>query len=159
MKILGDFVTSVRRALDEIDSNWESYDGLIVAGSHSRMDDHEEILREVRDCRVAGKPFLGICAGHQIAAVEYARNVLGILDATSEEWRITGQFIVQKLPQLNVGLRDGETFWNNYEVVPGFEKIWRKGDNFITVQYHPEFQSSKDKPHPILVKFLEYAKR
>lgn len=31
-------------------------------------------------------PFLGICLGSQIMAIEFARNVLGIQDASSEEF-------------------------------------------------------------------------
>ncbi len=31
-------------------------------------------------------PFLGICLGSQIMAIEFARNALGILDASSEEF-------------------------------------------------------------------------
>jgi CTP synthase len=31
-------------------------------------------------------PYLGICLGMQIAVIEYARNVIGIPDATSEEF-------------------------------------------------------------------------
>ena len=36
--------------------------------------------------------------------IEYARNVLGIKDATSEEFG-QGTFIVKKLPQLKVGIK------------------------------------------------------
>ena len=31
-------------------------------------------------------PFLGICLGSQIMAIEFARNILGISDASSEEF-------------------------------------------------------------------------
>ncbi|GAF96506.1 unnamed protein product [marine sediment metagenome] len=94
-------------------------------------------------------PFLGICHGHQLAAQEYAKNVL----------KQNPDDVLIKLPQLKVGLHDGETYWNNYEVVEGFEDIWKKADNFITCQYHPEYQSSKEKPHPLLVKFIESCKK
>ncbi len=33
-------------------------------------------------------PYLGICLGSQIMAIEFARNVLGITDASSEEFEI-----------------------------------------------------------------------
>ncbi len=36
-------------------------------------------------------PFLGICLGSQIMAIEFARNVLGIKDASSEEFDPTGE--------------------------------------------------------------------
>lgn len=158
MEIIGDFQTSVIRALEEIDPNWDSRDGLIVCGTHSPTHSEEKIneyLEEIRQCREEGRAFLGICYGHQMASIEYARNVLGIKDATSEEFG-DGTFVVKKRPALNVGLRDGESYWNNYEVdLPG----WKQPKNFFTTQSHPEYQSMKDKPHPLLVKFLKYARR
>lgn len=172
MEILNDFNTSVEKALSEIDPNWKNYEGLIVCGTHSPHDYEEQILK-INRARETHVPVLGICFGHQLAAIEYARNVLNRLEATSEEFparyrslpgghiaTVVEEYIVKKRKDgLKVGLHDGESYWNNYEVIDGFESIWKKADNFITVQYHPEYQSSIDKPHPILVKFLEYAKR
>ncbi len=42
-------------------------------------------------CRETGKPYLGLCLGSQIMAIEFARNVLGINDATSEEFDEEGK--------------------------------------------------------------------
>ena len=36
-------------------------------------------------------PYLGICLGSQIMVIEYARNVLGIEDASSEEFTPEGK--------------------------------------------------------------------
>lgn len=36
-------------------------------------------------------PYLGICLGSQIMAIEFARNVLGIVDADSEEFNPEGK--------------------------------------------------------------------
>ena len=36
-------------------------------------------------------PYLGICLGSQIMAIEYARNVIGITDASSEEFDPEGR--------------------------------------------------------------------
>jgi CTP synthase (UTP-ammonia lyase) len=157
MEILNDFNTSVRKAFDEIDYSWRHYLGLVVCGTHSPHD-IEDMTEKIRVARLSGVPFLGICFGHQLAAIEYARNVLGIKDATSEEFG-RGTFVVKRLPSLKVGLHDGETYWNNYEVEPSFIDQWEKPRNFITVQFHPEYQSSEDKPHPIIKEFLEYAKK
>jgi CTP synthase (UTP-ammonia lyase) len=155
MQILNDFNTSVRKALGEIDPDWEKYEGLIICGTHSpeKLDPNQQI-GFIRMARERGLPFLGICFGHQLAAIEYARNVLGIKNATSEEFG-EGELVVQKLPNLKVGLFDGESYWNNYEVISDIIAQWQKPENFITCQYHPEYQSNKDKPHPLLVKFLE----
>lgn len=165
MKVLNDFNTTVEKALSEIDSKWWTYPGLIICGTHTPHDE-EELINEIQKVRENGTPFLGICFGHQLAAIEYARNVLGVADATSEEFG-KGEFIVYKLPNLKVGLYANqiyrldttyESYWNNYEVRPGFLEIWQKPPNFITCQFHPEYQSSKDNPHPLLVKFIELCK-
>ncbi len=36
-------------------------------------------------------PYLGVCLGSQIMAIEYARDILGIADASSEEFTPEGQ--------------------------------------------------------------------
>lgn len=152
MQILNDFNTTVHKALQEIDPNYESYDGLVVCGTHN-FHDVEEMIEEIRKARVGGRPTLLICAGHQLGAIEYARNVLGITDATSQEFG-EGTFVVRKRPELKVGLHGGETWWTNYEVVIDTEIP----PHFISVPFHPEYQSSKHNPHPLLVKFIKRCK-
>lgn len=158
MIILNDFSTSVKKALNEIDSHWESLDGLIVCGSHD-FTYAEDLINFIKQARESKKPFLGICFGHQLAFIEYCRNVLGIKDATSEEFGVKGTFVIKKLPQLKVGLHNGESYWNNYEIDPLLERQWHKPDNFITCQFHPEYQSIIGFPHPILVEFLKICRK
>ncbi|MBY0408412.1 MAG: CTP synthase [Rickettsiales bacterium] len=43
-------------------------------------------LAAIRYARENGKPYLGICFGMQLAVIEYARNVLGMEDASSTEF-------------------------------------------------------------------------
>lgn len=154
MIVLNDYDTSVRRALTEIDKKWESYEGLIICGTHSpEKYDIEHQINEIRKAREDGTPFLGICFGHQLCAVEYARNVREIPDACSSEWG-KGTFVVKRLPELKVGLHGGESYWNNYE--PSIK--WENPPHFFTCQYHPEYISRKGKPHWLLVNFLNYAR-
>lgn len=155
MQIVNDFDTTVAKALSEIDPRWRRYDGLIVCGSHTPTNT-EQTIRDIREAREMGTPFLGICFGYQLAWIEYCRNVLMIPDATSEEFSTTGTFVVRKRAELKVGLHDGETWWSNYECKG--EALWEKQKNFFVAPFHPEYQSSKDKPHPLLVNFLDYAK-
>lgn len=157
MEILNDFNTSVHKALAEIDPNYMDYEALVICGTHSPHD-VEEMLEKIKKAREKKTPFLGICFGHQLSAVEYARNVLGISDATSEEYG-KGTFVVIKLGYLNVGLHEGQTWWNRFVVDPKIDREWKKAENFITCQYHPEYQSSKKKPHPLLVNFIEQCKK
>ena len=208
MEILNDFDTSLKKSFDEIDPNWESYKGLVICGTHSpnNVDEIIEKIQKVRENQFV--PFLGICAGLQLAVIEFARTVWGIKDATSEEFG-NGTFIVKKLPKLRVGMKDvlytnmeffetgnqagfGQSFnvkrgdairkeshWHNYAILePYIEKLMQSGffvsasegileilftkmtDHkwFMAVQFHPEYQSSKEKPHPILKEFLTACK-
>lgn len=158
MEIVNDFSTSVRKALSEIDPQWETYPGLVVCGTHTPHD-VEGMIRKIQIAREQGIPFLGICFGHQLAAIEYARNVLGIKDATSEELG-EGTFIVKKRAEgLKVGLHEGETYWNNFQVDTEFYKKWPRNPKMITCQYHPEYESSLHRPHQLLVDFIELCKK
>lgn len=148
----GEFFTNVERALAEIDPKWRDYDGLIICGSHTPQSVEEKIAK-IKHARETGRPYLGICFGYQLQAIEYARNVLGIEDATSEEFG-KGTFVVKKRPQIKVGLHDGESYWNNFEVQIAVETP----PYFFTTQFHPEYESRIDKPHPLLTNFLQYAK-
>lgn len=154
MQIFGDYKVSVIRAFDEIDSNWRIYNGLVICGSHEPKN-CEELINKIKEARENGTPFYGECWGYQLAAIEYARNLMGIKDATSEEWDKSGTFIVKKRKDgLNVGLKNGESYWNNYEVIIDMFIP----DNFFIAQYHASYQSSIDKPHPLISSFIKYAK-
>ena len=62
----------------------------------------EEALEGIRYAREHGVPFLGTCAGFQHAVLEYARNVLGIKDATHAEY--AGDSSVQFLTPLSCSI-------------------------------------------------------
>jgi CTP synthase len=59
-------------------------DGILVAPGFGERG-IEGKIQAVRHAREAGIPFLGICLGMQMAVIEYARNVLGLVDASSTE--------------------------------------------------------------------------
>lgn len=150
MLLLNDFKTSVSRALSEINPKWRSLPGLIICGTHAPHD-VEMMIDEIEKARKAGLPFLGICFGYQLAAIEYARNVDGIKNASSEEFSEKGTFVVVKRENIKVGFHEGESWWSNYTVVnhPKFP------DNFFVVPFHPEYSSRLGEPHPLLVSFLQ----
>ena len=155
MEVYSDFRTSVEKALSEIDEYWRELPGIIICGTHQPKE-VEFLLERIWVAREEHIPFLGICYGHQLAAIEYARNVLNIKDATSQEFSDSGTFVVKKLHKLKVGLHNGESYWHNYQVdLPD----WKRPDHFMTVQYHPEYQSSKEKPHPVLIRFLDLCRK
>lgn len=59
-------------------------DGLLVAPGFG-LRGVEGKITAVRYAREQGLPFFGICLGMQMAAIEFARNVLGIKEANSTE--------------------------------------------------------------------------
>lgn len=168
MEIYGHFQTNVKRALEEIDPNYMAYNGLIICGSHDPKSlDIESLLAKIWIARATGRPFLGICFGHQLAVIQYARDVLGISDATSQEFSDLGTFVIKKRPALLVGQHpamwlDGarESFWSKYEEDAAllYRYVKDKPKNFLTEPFHPEYQSCIGNPHPLLVKFLELCK-
>lgn len=64
----------------------DSMDGIVVPGGFGNRG-IEGKLKAIRYARENNIPFLGICLGMQLAVIEYARNVLGIQDAGSTEWK------------------------------------------------------------------------
>ncbi len=60
-------------------------DGVLVPGGFGERGSEGKVsaIRFVRENRI---PFFGICFGMQMAAIEFARNVCGIKDATSREF-------------------------------------------------------------------------
>lgn len=60
-------------------------DGVLVPGGFGTRGT-EGMIAAAAWARTKPKPYLGICLGMQIAVIEYARSVLSIADATSEEF-------------------------------------------------------------------------
>ncbi len=83
---------SVARRLDKLD-------GVIVPGGFGSRGVEGKISC-VRHCRETGVPYLGICLGFQVAVIEFARNVLGIADASSTEFDpMCGSPVISELPE------------------------------------------------------------
>ncbi|ODV92369.1 hypothetical protein CANCADRAFT_30540 [Tortispora caseinolytica NRRL Y-17796] len=62
-----------------------SADGILVPGGFGTRGT-EGMIAAAKWARENNVPYLGICLGLQLAAVEYLRNVAGIVDASSEEF-------------------------------------------------------------------------
>jgi CTP synthase len=163
----------------------------------------------IRYAREENIPFFGICLGMQMAAVEFARNVLGHTDAHSTEMNADsanpvihlmneqkdvlqkggtmrlGSYTCELDPNSKMAGIYGQTtikerhrhryeFNDNY--VAAFEKagMMPSGKNpetglvevielkdhpfFIGTQFHPEYKSTVENPHPLFVAFVKAAK-
>ncbi|HEX6133010.1 MAG TPA: CTP synthase [Longimicrobiales bacterium] len=64
----------------------EDYDGLLIPGGFG-VRGVEGMLGAVRWARENELPFFGICLGLQCAVIEYARNVCGLSESNSAEFR------------------------------------------------------------------------
>ncbi|MBS1620251.1 MAG: CTP synthase [Bacteroidetes bacterium] len=69
---------------DNVAEKLAGLDGLLVAPGFGHRGVEGKITA-VKYARENGLPFFGICLGMQMAAIEYARNVLGLKDAHSTE--------------------------------------------------------------------------
>jgi CTP synthase len=183
----------------------ERIDGIIVPGGFGTRGIEGKIkaIQYARETRI---PFLGICLGMQCAVVEWARNVMKITNATSEEWDSTSpnQVITlspnqkdqnilggtMRLGAYRCLLRDGtQTQWlyqresayerhrHRYEFNNKFLRLFNASGYkvsgvspsgnlveiieypahpfFIGTQFHPEFLSRPNKPHPLFLGLLQ----
>ena len=70
---------------DTADEMLREFQGIIVPGGFGNrgIEGKIETIKYARENKI---PFLGICLGMQMAVVEYARDVLGLKDANSQEF-------------------------------------------------------------------------
>ncbi|MCQ2519749.1 MAG: CTP synthase [Lachnospiraceae bacterium] len=180
-------------------------DGILVPGGFGNRGVEGKIVA----CRFAREnniPYLGICLGMQVLAIEFARNVCGMADADSAEFAPESSHPVIDLmeEQMKVLWKGGTMRLGAYpcKIVPGtklseaygaaeiserhrhrFEfnnkfrdEMQAKGltisgtspDEMIVeaaevtenrfhvgVQFHPEFKSRPNKPHPLFAAFIK----
>lgn len=70
---------------DNVEEVFEGIQGIILPGGFGNRG-VEGMIIAAKYARENNLPYFGICLGMQIAVIEYARNVLGILDANSGEF-------------------------------------------------------------------------
>jgi len=78
------FIHSEHISKRNIEKKLHGLDGIVVAPGFGErgIEGKIEAVRHARENRI---PFLGICLGMQMAVIEYARNVLGLIKANSTE--------------------------------------------------------------------------
>lgn len=195
--------------LEEIDfeKHLAHLDGILVAPGFGKRG-IEGKLNAIQYARIHGIPFFGICLGMQCAVIEFARNVLNLPLANSEEFDPGTKHPVIHLMPDQVDVEDmggtmrlgawecrltpstkayeayGEEiiferhrhrfeFNNDYlddftengiiasgindeknliEIIELVDHPW-----FIGVQFHPEFKSRVENPHPLFSSFIHAA--
>jgi CTP synthase len=182
----------------------EKADGVLVPGGFGNRG-AEGKIEAVRYARENGVPFFGICLGMQMAAVEFARNVLGLKNANSTEFdpdspdpvihimpsqaEVTDKGGTMRLGAYPCLIEEGssaramygeeeisERHRHRFEFNNGYRERFRRGGMslcgvspdgslveimelaghpwFVGVQFHPEFKSRPNRPHPLFLGFV-----
>ncbi|MCF0136904.1 MAG: CTP synthase [Oscillospiraceae bacterium] len=181
--------------------------GIIVPGGFGDRG-VEGMILAAEYARTRDIPYLGICLGMQVAVIEFARNVLGLSDADSEEFsdttenpvihlmpeqeKVTAKGGTMRLGKYPCVLREdskafelyGETlieerhrhryeFNNAYREAASASGLALAGVSpdgslvelveipacrwFAASQFHPEFKSRPNRPHPLFFGFIRAA--
>lgn len=91
-----------------VESLLKEADGILIPGGFGNRGIEGKILA-CRYAREHNVPYLGICLGMQVAAIEFARNVLGYADANSSEFNPEGKHSVIDLMPDQYGVKMGGT--------------------------------------------------
>ena len=85
VKVKVKLIDSEKITRENVEEQLKDIDGIVIPGGFGDrgIEGMIETIKYVRENKI---PFLGICLGMQMAVVEFARNVLGIKDADSEEF-------------------------------------------------------------------------
>lgn len=93
------FIDSERIEKDGLGHQLEGADGILVPGGFG-LRGTEGMIQAVRFARTKKIPFFGICLGMQMAVVEYARHVCGMVGANSSEFDETTPYpVIDLLPE------------------------------------------------------------
>lgn len=85
VKVKIELVDSEKITKEKVQEQLKDFDGIVVPGGFGDRG-IEGMIETIRYVRENNIPFLGICLGMQMTVVEFARNVLGMQDADSEEF-------------------------------------------------------------------------
>lgn len=183
-------------------------DGIIVPGGFGNRGIEGKVLA-AKYARENNVPYLGLCLGMQIAVIEFARDVIGWKEASSEEFAREGKCnVIHIMPEQKVNMDEEnygatmrlgaypcvldeksqsfklygekkiserhrhryefnndhrEEFTANGMIFAGLSpdhhlvEIVELPEHpfYIGVQFHPEFKSRPDHPHPLFAGFIE----
>ncbi|MGB6221912.1 CTP synthase [Haloferula sp.] len=182
--------------------------GILVPGGFGDRGIEGKILA-AQYARESNIPYFGICLGMQIATIEYARNVCGLTEANSTEFKKDAKDPVICLQEEQKGIEDmgatmrlgscesilfagtrasdlyggadriHERHRHRYEFNSDYQDKLQEGGLvissvsaneglveiievpnhpfYLAAQFHPEFRSKPNKPHPLFAGFIKAA--
>jgi CTP synthase len=115
----------------------DGFDGVLVPGGFGKtgVDGKLNVIRYVRERKI---PYFGICYGMQLAVLEYATNVLGLPDASTEEINPKAKHLVigvmadqkEKIAQQHMG---GTMRLGQYETMLAPKSIARRAYGAVSI--------------------------
>jgi len=85
VKVELEYVNSEKVTIKNVEKKLKDLDGILVPGGFGARGVEGKIL-SIKYARENKVPFFGICLGMQCACIEFARNVIGLESANSEEF-------------------------------------------------------------------------
>jgi CTP synthase len=100
------FDSELMKSAQEVKEALCDLDGILIPGGFGQRGIEGKIMA-IEYARVRKVPFLGICLGLQLVLIEFARNVMGIKDATSQEFSDKGSQIIHYMKGQSKALAKG----------------------------------------------------
>jgi CTP synthase len=98
-----------------LDDIFKGVQGILVPGGFGARGTEGKI-KAIEYARKNKIPFFGICLGLQLSVIEFARNVIGLKDATSEEFQSGGSHLIHYMEgQKSDGAKGGNMRLGSYE--------------------------------------------
>ncbi|HEX8428256.1 CTP synthase [Hymenobacter sp.] len=132
---------------DNIAQLLHGVDGVLVAPGFGERGFEGKILA-VKHVRENGIPFFGICLGMQVAVVEFARNVLGLKEASSTEMhpQTSAPVIAMMEEQKNITQKGGTMRLGAYdcELRRGSKAAKAYGRNHISERHRHRYEFNNE---------------
>eukprot|EP00440_Ansanella_granifera_P007554 gb/GFBE01008179.1/.p1 GENE.gb/GFBE01008179.1/~~gb/GFBE01008179.1/.p1 ORF type:complete len:665 (+),score=171.46 gb/GFBE01008179.1/:1-1995(+) len=98
-----DNIEEIKARVAETEARLKAADGIFVPGGFGDRG-VEGKTRAAGLAREWKKPYLGVCLGMQVAVISFARDVLGLKDATSEEFdkdKQSANHVIMYMPEIS----------------------------------------------------------
>ncbi len=107
VKVKAEYISTENITRKNVEEALKDFDGILIPGGFGERG-IEGKIEATRYARENNIPFFGICLGLQTAVIEYARNVCGLKNANSAEFKNTKTDVIHLMPeQLKVKLKGG----------------------------------------------------
>ena len=147
------YVDSEKVTEKNVASVLSGVDAILVPGGFGTRGVEGKITA-IKYARERRKPFFGICFGMQLAAIEFARNVCGVRDATSREFhgegKRNGNFVIDSMVEQRGVVNKGGTMRLgafNCSLAAGSRALQIYKNNLISERHRHRFEfNNKYKP-------------